>query len=210
MTSRKMAMTPIASMARLRIENRNRLAAALAAPKGELQALGRSLHALAPSHRTVHPPLVYAFFRMARGLTLGVRAVVTDPPARSCWSSTPTSRAGTCPAAGSSAARPPRRPWSANWPEEAGVKRPVTPAPGLGPQQRGAASRRPRPGLPRRGLGALRLGRGRRDPRGRLVRSVDDLPEETTKATRRRIAEALGGAGSGSDVVTGAHLPLPT
>jgi hypothetical protein len=58
----------------------------------------------------------------SRGLTLGVRGWSPTARAGCCWCSTPMSTAGTCPAAGSSAARRPRQALVREMQEEAGVR----------------------------------------------------------------------------------------
>ncbi len=49
--------------------------------------------------------MLHFYWRFARAMTLGVRALVVDGQAASFWSSTAMSAAGICPAAGSRPAR---------------------------------------------------------------------------------------------------------
>ena len=72
-------MTPIAIMARLR-KGKTKIEPALAAAAADRKA-ARRYHGFMLWRRRIEPftrPLVYAFFQFRRGLTLGVRAVVTN------------------------------------------------------------------------------------------------------------------------------------
>ena len=134
----------------------------------------------------------HLYWRFARGMTLGVRAVIMKVTTGCFWSSTATSPAGTCRAAASRSAKASSMRWGANWRRRggsnfgrAGVAWPVL-------QQSRVPPRSCR-GLPGQAFYAGSAARGQpRDRRLRLLR-VGSLPDETTQGTRLRIAEVLEG-----------------
>lgn len=186
-------MTPMASMARLRKEKTGVAALAVA---GTDRKAGPRYYGLMLWRRRIEPftrPLVYAFFRMTRGLTLGVRAVVTDQAGKVLLIQHTYIKGWYLPGGGVERGETAETAVVRELAEEAGVR----------------ALSRPRlisahsnevlhPGdhvlvyrvetwepCPSDAAGEIHEV-GWFDPA--------DLPEETTKATRRRIAETLGGA----------------
>lgn len=137
-------------------------------------------------------PLVYAFFRVARGLTLGVRAVVTDGEGRVLLIQHTYVKGWYLPGGGVERRETAEDAVVRELAEEAGVK----------------ALSRPRL-VSAHSNEALHPGDHvlvyrvdawetcASDSEGEIHAvgwfAPDDLPEETTKATRRRIGEALGG-----------------
>jgi 8-oxo-dGTP pyrophosphatase MutT (NUDIX family) len=138
-------------------------------------------------------PLVYAFFRMARGLTLGVRAVVLDEAGKVLLIQHTYIKGWYLPGGGVERGETAETAVARELQEEAGVR----------------ALSRPRL-LSAHSNEVLHPGDHvlvyrveawepcASDAQGEIHAvgwfDPNDLPEETTKATRRRIAEALGDA----------------
>ncbi|WP_297514796.1 NUDIX domain-containing protein [uncultured Caulobacter sp.] len=140
-------------------------------------------------------PLVYAYFRLTRGLTLGVRAVVTDAAGHVLLIQHTYVKGWYLPGGGVERGETAETAVVRELQEEAGVR----------------ALSRPRPRLisahsnevlqPGDHVLLYRIEAWEpcaSDSAGEIHAvgwfDPDDLPEDTTKATRRRIAEALGGA----------------
>jgi len=138
-------------------------------------------------------PLVYAFFRFKRGLTLGVRAVVTDEAGKVLLIQHTYIKGWYLPGGGVERGETAETAVIRELAEEAGVRalsRPVLVSahsnevlhPGDHVLVYRVESWEP---CPSNSAGEIHdVG----------WFAPEDLPEETTKATRRRIAEALGGA----------------
>lgn len=137
-------------------------------------------------------PLVYAFFRMARGLTLGVRALVTNDAGQVLLIQHTYIKGWYLPGGGVERGETAETAVIRELQEEAGVR----------------ALSRPRllsahsnevlhPGDHVLLYRVVAWEPCASDAAGEIHAvgwfDPDDLPEETTKATRRRIAEALGG-----------------
>jgi ADP-ribose pyrophosphatase YjhB (NUDIX family) len=138
-------------------------------------------------------PLVYAFFRLARGLTLGVRAVVTDPDGKVLLIQHTYIKGWYLPGGGVERGETAETAVIRELAEEAGVRALSRPSlvsahsnevlhPGDHVLVYRIAAWEPCPSDSAGEICAV----GWFDPA--------DLPEETTPATRRRLAEALGGA----------------
>ena len=138
-------------------------------------------------------PLVYAFFRMRRGLTLGVRAVVTDAAGNVLLIEHTYIKGWCLPGGGVERGETAETAVVRELQEEAGVRALSR------PRLLSAHSNE----LLHPGDHVLVYRVDAWEPcasnaAGEILAvgwfAPDDLPEETTKTTRRRIAEALGGA----------------
>lgn len=140
-------------------------------------------------------PLVYAFFRLKRGLTLGVRAVVTDEAGKVLLIQHTYIKGWYLPGGGVERGETAETAVVRELQEEAGVSalsRPVL-----------VSAHSNEVLHPGDHVLVYRIDRWEpcaSDSAGEIHAvgwfDPDDLPEETTKATRRRIAEALQGAES--------------
>ncbi len=138
-------------------------------------------------------PLVYAFFRVTRGLTLGVRAVVTNDAGKVLLIQHTYIKGWYLPGGGVERGETAEIAVARELQEEAGVR--ALSRPRLVSAHSNEALHRGDHVL----LYRIETWEPCASDAEGEIHAVgwfdpDDLPEETTKATRRRIAEALGGA----------------
>jgi hypothetical protein len=136
----------------------------------------------------------HLYWRMSRGLTLGVRGLVVDEAGRIFLVKHTMCAAGTCPAAASSPARPCSTPWRANSGEEGNIDL-IEPPALHAVYFNTRVSRRDHVAL--FVIGAFRqpgtTGPGSRD-HGPAFFAPDALPGGTVASVRARVAEVLMGA----------------
>ena len=145
------------------------------------------------SGRSLKQRLMFGYFLVTRPMTLGVRGVAFDAETGCCWSSTATSPAGISPAAASRPARPASVRWPARW-----RRRPASPSTGRW-RCTGCfitLNQSPRDHVAVYVTRSFRV-LGERAPDREILAArffaLDALPEDTTRATRARLAEICDG-----------------